>query len=271
MKRKRLLLATLLILAAVSCGYIEVNSYMLGFYDIVSMGAVGRQVNIGGEEYIQLRVHVKKARMVTDVFGDRQSENGSYEELCRKYGDVSFRRRTLSLSANIGEPLQYCWPNADFRSIEVISGHEWDSSHPAGSSLDDLVWFVSQSVYPFIQSSYTAFDYHAYEWSEFFRSCYGGNHRMYAYPVDGPLSEIEPHDMMLLGPGSSLTQPGGLGYEEPDMLYFPPDVDSDDDPWLMSYNTFALFIPVSDSGASDLTVIITDENGENYTVVPEMI
>ena len=36
-------------------------------------------------------------------------------------------------------------------------------------------------------------------------------------------------------------------------------------------NTFALFIPVSDSGASDLTVIITDENGENYTVVPEMI
>lgn len=267
---KRLIPFFLLLSAAFSCGYFVVHShsYILGFYEVCSIGAGGEYVDIGGVEYLRVNVHVKEARMVTDVFGNRPSENGSYEELCGKYGDVSYPLRTLNSDANRGDPVLSSWPNADFRDIDVICNTEWDDLHPAGSSLRDIAWLAGVSTYPYIQNAYSEFRYSPYEWSEFYRNCYGETANDWrGYPVDKPLKDISPDDLILLGFGNMLVQPGGVGYEDADLLYFPPDVQPwmDYDPGSMNFNMFALFIPVSGDGKADLSVVVTDEDSETFT------
>ena len=270
MKRNLIFLFALLLCAG-CYKIIYTNSYILGFYDIQNMGAIGKYVSIGGENYVRVNVHVKTARMVTDVLGDRVSENGTYEELCKKYGDVSYRQKII-INHDLGATAGYSWPNADIREIEVISNDDWDATHPAGSLLNDIAWFTSASVYPFIQDSYSQFLYEPEEWSEFFRNSHGTNSRYWeSHPVDKLLSQIDYDEIYLLGSGSQLTEPGGYGYEEPDMLYFPPDVRSYNDPWQMTYNMFALYIPKSDTlSTPKLTIIITDENSRVFTFDVEM-
>ena len=273
MKRNLIILFALLFCAG-CYKIVYTNSYILGFHDIQSMGAIGKYVSIGDENYVRVNVHVKTARMVTDVFGDRVSENGSYKELCKKYGDVSYRKRSLSTGANLGTPNGYSWPNADIREIEVISNDDWDATHPAGSLLNDIAWFTSTSLYPFIKDSYSGFSYKPEEWSEFYQTSYRNiqsSRDWETRPVDKLLSKIYFYEIYLLGFGGQLTQPGGLGYEEPDMLYFKPDIDSDYDPWVMTYNMFALYIPKSDTlSTPKLTITITDENSRVFTFDVEM-
>ena len=81
------------------------------------------------------------------------------------------------------------------------------------------------------------------------------------------MDELEPEDLRLLGPSGNLTQPGGLGYEEPDMLFYPPDVDfyenKEDTP---AFSILSVFIPV-DSIRQDyrLRIVMTDENQETFS------
>ncbi len=271
MKRSLIILFALLLCAGCH-KVVTTRSYLLAFYEIQSMGAIGKYVSIGEENYVRVNVHVKTARMVTDVFGDRVSENGSFEDLCKKYGDVSYKKRSLSTGASLGTPNEYSWPNADIREIEVISNDDWDATHPAGSLLNDIAWFTSASVYPFIKDSYSQFLYTPEEWSDFFRDSHGTNSRYWeSHPVDKLLSQIYFYEIYLLGSGNQLAEPGGYGYEEPDMLYFKPDIDSDYDPWVMSYNMFALYIPISDTlSTPDLTITIRDENSKVFTFDVEM-
>lgn len=172
---KKILVAVLL-LASASCGYLVVrtHSFMLGFYDIESMGGKLSDVNVSGEDCLRIDVYVKKARMVTDLFGNRPSGNGSYDELCRKYGDLSYPERSFSSGSNPGAVYDCCCPNSDFMYVEVVSNLDWDTEHPAGSSLNDETWFTAVSAYPYIQSSYEMFGYDPDEWSEFFRFYSGG-------------------------------------------------------------------------------------------------
>ena len=254
----------------VSCGLMVVNvrSYILGFYEIFSIEGNASYVQVDGKDYLRVNVHVKKARMVTDVFGTRESENGSYRQLCEKYGDVSYRKRSLSRNESLGTPLRYCWPNADFRSMEIISLNDWDEGHPAGSSLNDIAWFTSTTLYPFIRNSYKPYRYQPGSMSEFF-VLFAGNRdgEKEWHPLDLPMDELEPEDLRLLGPSGNLTQPGGLGYEEPDMLFYPPDVDfyenKEDTP---AFSILSVFIPV-DSIRQDyrLRIVMTDENQETFS------
>ena len=69
----------------------------------------------------------------------------------------------------------------------VGSSADWDAEHPAGTSLNDLARFSSNTPWPYIQSGYTQ-KYHEQLNGEY-------------YPVDKLISELTPDDMTLLPRG----------------------------------------------------------------------
>ncbi len=42
----------------------------------------------------------------------------------------------------------------DFKSIEIISDTDFDDKHPAGTALNDVVWYSGESLLTFIKSGY---------------------------------------------------------------------------------------------------------------------
>ena len=82
-------------------------------------------------------------------------------------------------------------------NLEVWSSADWDAEHPAGTSLNDLARFSSNTPWPYIQSGYTQ-KYHEQLNGEY-------------YPVDKLISELTPDDMTLLPRGGvfSVCHPAG--------------------------------------------------------------
>lgn len=125
-----------------------------------------------------------------------------YRDLCRKHGDVGYNRKIAYLS---GRDVVY---NAsDLLSVKVYSDRDFDAEHPAGSSLADIVRFLSCSPKEYIASGYKSlYRYDPELVSPGFRSTWGYYYgrpdkgKSEYYPVDKMLCDIVPEDLMLLGP-----------------------------------------------------------------------
>lgn len=102
-----------------------------------------------------------------------------YNSLCEKHNDVSYNR-TVRIYNNLVD--QRCF--RDFVDLEVWSSADWDAEHPAGTLLNDLAHFYSNTPWPYIQSGYTL-RYHPHQKGEY-------------YPVSKLISELTPDDMTLL-------------------------------------------------------------------------
>ena len=73
-----------------------------------------------------------------------------YEELCRTHNDLMYnKKREYHHSPEWG----VC-SAVDFIEIDIVSNNNFDSEHPAGTSLKDIVRFVSVSPKKFIDSGY---------------------------------------------------------------------------------------------------------------------
>ena len=107
-----------------------------------------------------------------------------YNQLCEKHNDVSYNRRVRVYFYDQGLNPR-CF--RDFVNLEVSSSADWDAEHPAGTSLNDLARFSSNTPWPYIQSGYTQ-KYHEQLNGEY-------------YPVDKLISELTPDDMTLLPRG----------------------------------------------------------------------
>ena len=107
-----------------------------------------------------------------------------YNQLCEKHNDVSYNRRVRVYFYDQGLNPR-CF--RDFVNLEVWSSADWDAEHPAGTSLNDLARFSSNTPWPYIQSGYTH-KYHEQLNGEY-------------YPVDKLISELTPDDMTLLPRG----------------------------------------------------------------------
>ncbi len=125
-----------------------------------------------------------------------------YSDLCRKHGDVGYNRKIAYLS---GRDVVY---NAsDLLSVKVYSDRDFDAEHPAGSSLADIVRFLSCSPKEYIASGYKSmYSYDAASLSEVFVTTwaycyYWGRDAYECHPIDKMLSDITPEDLVLLGPG----------------------------------------------------------------------
>ena len=121
-----------------------------------------------------------------------------YNQLCEKHNDVSYNRRVRVYFYDQGLNPR-CF--RDFVNLEVWSSADWDAEHPAGTSLNDLARFSSNTPWPYIQSGYTQ-KYHEQLNGEY-------------YPVDKLISELTPDDMTLLPRGGfyfrSVTRPAQPG------------------------------------------------------------
>ena len=81
---------------------------------------------------------------------DKGEEKRRYEEFCRNHNDLTYnKKREYHHSSEWG----VC-SAVDFIEIDIVSNNNFDSEHPAGTSLKDIVRFVSISPKKFIDSGY---------------------------------------------------------------------------------------------------------------------
>jgi len=132
-----------------------------------------------------------------------------YDALCEKYNDLNYNKKTRYIATIACRE----YSSNEIVSISMISNAVFDSDHPAGSTLDDLVYLVSSSPIRFIQSNYKE----TYNWnapypltilsenSDFHLAfCYNGDDgpvTPHHYLVYGSLSELKKDDFRLLGQG----------------------------------------------------------------------
>lgn len=130
------------------------------------------------------------------LYGDRicydpEGPKGRFKELSEKYNDLQYNQRIL-------EPWGYEALADEFMSIDVVSDRDWDAEHPAGTSLANIITFLSSSPYRFIQSSYTD----AYDWvnapEEYINLRLGNGPG--SWPIEKPLNELTREDLILTAP-----------------------------------------------------------------------
>lgn len=83
-------------------------------------------------------------------------EKEIYEQLCEKHNDIGYNEwevdnRDLD-SGDFNYRMVY-WK--DFVAIDVISDRDFDTEHPAGSSLGDVVMYWGFSYWEYVKSGYT--------------------------------------------------------------------------------------------------------------------
>ena len=91
--------------------------------------------------------HIKTASY---SFKSKGEEKKRYDELCKIHNDLSYNKKR----SYIVVPIWGICSAIDFKEIDVVSNKDFDAEHPAGTSLKDIVRFVSVSPKKFIDSGY---------------------------------------------------------------------------------------------------------------------
>lgn len=80
-----------------------------------------------------------------------------FDSLARKHGDTFYNQIYVIGAADPfaldGDWLPHAL-NSDPVAIEVVSDRDWDENHPAGTSLNDIIMFSTQSYRQYIRSGY---------------------------------------------------------------------------------------------------------------------
>ena len=141
----------------------------------------------------------KKVKTAIYSFNSKGEEKKIYDELCKIHNDLSYNQKR----SYIADPLWGKCSAIDFREIDVVSNKDFDSEHPAGKSLKDVVRFVSISPKQFINSGYKAtFDWKKNEPGFFAKdpmipSMFQSETGCY-FPINGLLSDIGKDEMQML-------------------------------------------------------------------------
>ena len=141
----------------------------------------------------------KKVKTAIYSFNSKGEEKKIYDELCKIHNDFSYNQKR----SYIADPLWGKCSAIDFREIDVVSNKDFDSEHPAGKSLKDVVRFVSISPKQFIDSGYKAtFDWKKNEPGFFAKdpmipSMFQSETGCY-FPINGLLSDIGKDEMQML-------------------------------------------------------------------------
>ena len=86
------------------------------------------------------------------------SWNTSYEPYKEKYMALAQKHNDLTYGVEetkMTSPLDDCFMAIDFNGVNIVSDKEWDSKHPAGTSLNDVFNISVQSYQHFINNGYT--------------------------------------------------------------------------------------------------------------------
>jgi len=140
-----------------------------------------------------------KGRVKHYSWRDEGGEKTTYEALCRKHNDLTYnKKREYHLRPEWG----VC-SAVDFREIDIVSDKDFDSEHPAGTSLKDIVRFVSISPKKFIDSGYKeTFNWEKNE-PDFFAKdsmipTMFQSETWNSFPINGLLKDIGTDEMQML-------------------------------------------------------------------------
>ena len=131
---------------------------------------------------------------------DKGEEKRRYEEFCRNHNDLTYnKKREYHHSPEWG----VC-SAVDFIEIDIVSNNNFDSEHPAGTSLKDIVRFVSISPKKFIDSGYKeTFNWEKNEPKIFKKE--KDTNKLFSYselknyfPINGLLKDIGTDEMQML-------------------------------------------------------------------------
>ena len=148
-------------------------------------------------EYTSENDKVKTAVYSFDAKGE---EKKKYDELCKSHNDISYNQKRRYIKF----PGWGICSAIDFREIDVVSDKDFDSEHPAGTSLKDIVRFVSVSPKKFIDSGYQeTFNWEKNEPKIFKKE--KDTNKLFSYselknyfPINGLLKDIGTDEMQML-------------------------------------------------------------------------
>ena len=141
--------------------------------------------------------HIKTASY---SFKSKGEEKKRYDELCKIHNDLSYNKKR----SYIVVPIWGICSAIDFKEIDVVSNKDFDAEHPAGTSLKDIVRFVSISPKKFIDSGYKeTFNWEKNEPKIFKKE--EDTNKLFSYselknyfPINGLLKDIGTDEMQML-------------------------------------------------------------------------
>lgn len=82
-----------------------------------------------------------------------ESKDSRYQALASRYGDTDYNG---PISFSTYGPGAYMFFSEVIKSISVVSDADYDAEHPAGTPLDDIIYFDGSTPYYYIQNGYKA-------------------------------------------------------------------------------------------------------------------
>lgn len=158
MKRYKFLLVALLCFLC-GCGWMPPWEYYNAESFIAYYLAGDIQVGFQRNNYIRNNyINLYWATFDTNEYSykSRGKEKEIYEELCVKHNDTGYNKREADPKELETGDFTYrmvYWK--DFVAIDVISDRDFDTEHPAGSSLGDVVMYWGFSYWEYVKSGYT--------------------------------------------------------------------------------------------------------------------
>ncbi len=144
-------------------------------------------------------IEKNKIKTATYSFSSNGEEKKKYDELCKIHNDISYNQK----KRYIVDPLWGKCSAIDFQEIDVVSDKDFDAEHPAGTSLKDIVRFVSVSPKKFIDSGYKeTFNWEKNEPNFFAKdsmiSSMFQSETWNYFPINGLLKDIGKDEMQML-------------------------------------------------------------------------
>lgn len=243
MKYKVILALTCLFCCASSCPTptdhlhrYERDSYIASYHEPESVDAVVSTVHTpAGEAYYQIEVVAYNSAEVAGLSVNEEL----FSSLCKENKDEWFRQSDF-YDRFVTDYTQ-CF--ADNYTVDVYSVSQWDESHPAQSSLNDLIWVTGVSFYPFVQSGYVPYDYLAAKQSSLYDMQHTG--LMTYYPIDKPLTDLEPDDLRMCPLSFSRLKKAPRG-----VFYI--------------HNICYLYLPKQENTSGEALVVISTASGKEY-------
>ncbi len=111
--------------------------------------------------YNPLSVEVGNGNVLSIVMVDSKSEDYPYYSNKSKGGDIDIYHSLCAKHSDTSYPEEFvpetlyneCYYK-DFKSLDIVCEESFDKSHPAGSSLNDIITFSTTSVSEYISKGY---------------------------------------------------------------------------------------------------------------------
>jgi len=164
--------------------------------------------------YFKLAISAQNARQYCNIVKNKDI----YNYYCSIHHDDSYHHKILYPTR------MNAYSRYDYSAVNVTSTIDWDSAHPAGMSLNDIVHFISVSPYKYILSGCkTLCSIPTETTSEYCKDAFSSSssnvEHYFAnrpqYPIDKKCSELTADDLVLLGWGVSLYRFAYLVFETP--------------------------------------------------------